>query len=220
MERAASASLVSLASAAWLVAASTGVTAQHWPQWRGPSSLGVSPETGLPTTWSPTERVAWKAPLAGLGTSSPIVWGDLVIVTSQIGSAALAGGDRHPQLARDDRALAEREHPIGGQRAAAADGKVWLVVEAFRRSDGKRQWEHRMEATGPLPELHEKHNLATPTPASDGERVYAWFRQRAGCRPRPGRLASWWIPHLAVEYSLFQVNWGQRHLPGASIAIC
>ena len=32
-----------------------------------------------------------------------------------------------------------------------------------------------MAATGARPEVHEKHNLATPTPVSDGERVYAWF---------------------------------------------
>ena len=41
--------------------------------------------------------------------------GDRVIVTSQIGSTPMTGGG-HPQLARDERALAERETPIGGRR--------------------------------------------------------------------------------------------------------
>ena len=62
--------------------------AGDWPQWRGPASLGISAETGLPARWSPTENVAWKAALAGIGASSPIVTGGIVVVTSQIGSYA------------------------------------------------------------------------------------------------------------------------------------
>src|ERR1700693_3287411 len=89
--------------------------AGDWPQWRGPSSQGVSLETGLPVRWSVVEHVAWKAKLAGFGASSPIVTGGLVIVTSQIGSYATGGGG-NPRLARDDRSLAAREHAIGGTR--------------------------------------------------------------------------------------------------------
>jgi outer membrane protein assembly factor BamB len=165
-----------VAGGALLVLAVSDLAAQDWPQWRGPSSLGVSSGSALPTTWSEKDNVAWKASLAGLGTSSPIVWGDRVFVTSQVGNAVVAGGE-HPQLARDDRTLAERENPIGGRRpeSARTASEVWLVVEAFRRSDGTRLWEYRGKATGPMPELHEKHNLATPTPTTDGQRVYAWF---------------------------------------------
>src|SRR5215472_7111991 len=49
----------------WLVA-------EDWPQWRGPSSQGISAETGLPVHWSAKENVAWKATLVGFGASSPI----------------------------------------------------------------------------------------------------------------------------------------------------
>jgi hypothetical protein len=47
-----------------------------------------------------SSNVAWRATLAGLGTSSPVVWGDRVFVTSQVGSTPRAGGGGHPQLAR------------------------------------------------------------------------------------------------------------------------
>ena len=202
-----------LAIAAILLAASE-LSAQNWPQWRGPSSQGVSSDAGLPTTWSASENIAWRASLAGLGTSSPIVWGDRVIVTSQIGTSVAAGGDAHPQLARDDRALAGREAPIGGKRVNADGiaGDVWFVVEAFRRSDGKRLWEHRTKATGALPAVHEKHNLATPTPVTDGQRVYAWFGNgQIVALDMEGRLA--WTRHLGAEFAPFKTLWGHGSSP-------
>ena len=206
-----------LVSGAFVVLVSSGLTAQNWPHWRGPSSHGVSAETGLPTTWRADQNVAWRAPIAGLGTSSPIVWGDRVIVTSQVGAQGVVGGE-HPRLARDDRALADREQPIGGRRPepaagnAAAREPVWFVVEAFRRSDGRRLWAHRTEATGLLPEVHEKHNLATPTPVTDGRRVYAWFGNgQIVALDLSGRVA--WARHLGVDYAPFDARWGHGSSP-------
>ncbi len=197
----------------FVLAAGNAAAGRNWPQWRGPSSQGVSTESGLPVAWSASENLAWRAALAGLGTSSPIVWGDRVIVTSQMGSTA-AGGGSHPQLARDDRALAGRETPIGGRRIAAdRDGReVRLVVEAFRRSDGRRLWAHTTPAIGPFSDLHEKHNLATPTPATDGERVYAWFGNgQVVALDLEGRPV--WTRHLGADYSPFQTQWGHGSSP-------
>ena len=190
------------------------LSARNWPQWRGPAGQGVSTETGLPTTWSMSENLAWRASLAGLGTSSPIVWDDRVIVTSQVGGSVLAGGGAHPQLARDDRDLAERENPLGGRRIGrdrtAAD--VWLVVEAFSRSDGQPLWEYRAKAVDPRPEVHEKHNLATPTPVTDGERVYAWFGNgQIVALDMNGRLL--WSRHLGTEIAPFRTQWGHGSSP-------
>jgi outer membrane protein assembly factor BamB len=198
--------------------------AQHWPQWRGPSSQGVSSESGLPTRWSATENIAWRVTLAGLGNSSPVVWGDRVFVTSQTGAAPLAGGGGHPQLARDDRGLAAQESPIGGRRPAAArPGDVSFVVEAFRWATGERLWEYRTKAVGPLPVVHEKHNLATPTPVTDGERVYAWFGNgQLVALDMDGRLV--WSRHLGTEYSRFETQWGHGSSPvlsnGLLILLC
>ena len=89
---------------------------------------------------------------------------------------------------------------------------MWLVVEAFRRSDGQRLWEYRTEATGLLPELHEKHNLATPTPLTDGQRVYAWFGNgQVVALDMDGRVV--WTRHLGDEYSPFQARWGHGSSP-------
>lgn len=46
--------------------------AADWPSWRGPTAEGVSPDLGLPSTWSPEgENLAWKAALGGRAT--PVV---------------------------------------------------------------------------------------------------------------------------------------------------
>jgi hypothetical protein len=202
-----------LASALALFLLPPDLVAENWPQWRGPSSYGVSAESGLPTTWSAKENIAWKAALAGTGTSSPIVWGERVFVTSQVGDAPKAGGDSHPRLARDDRSLAVRENAIGGERdAAQGPSDVVLVVEAFRSSDGERLWEYRVEAAGPLPENHEKHNLATPTPVTDGERVYAWFGN-GQVAALDSKGAAVWTRHLGLEYGSFLNQWGHGSSP-------
>jgi outer membrane protein assembly factor BamB len=189
------------------------IVAEDWPQWRGPSGHGISTEGGLPTSWTAQEGLAWKVPLAGIGASSPIVVGDRVFVTSQVGRAVVAPG-QHPRLARDEPSLAGRESPIGGPRTdgTSPSGPIELVVEAFRRSDGTRVWEHRVRAAGPFPELHEKHNLATPTPVTDGERVYAWFGNgQIVALDMDGRVV--WTRHLGREYSPYAARWGHGSSP-------
>jgi outer membrane protein assembly factor BamB len=189
--------------------------AENWPQWRGPASNGISRESGLPTRWGPDEHIVWKALLAGTGTSSPIVWGDRVFVTSQEGTIPLKG-EMYPQLARDDQDLASRENPIGGSRVKASSGneEVFLIVEAFRRTDGSRLWEYRTRATGEFPQLHEKHNLATPTPVTDGSLVYAWFGTgQLVALDMEGKPV--WTRHIGKEYAPFTTNWGH----GSSLAL-
>jgi outer membrane protein assembly factor BamB len=190
-----------------------GLHAENWPQWRGPSSNGVSSSASLPTRWNKQEHVAWKASLAGLGASSPIVWDDMVFVTSQKGTIPLQQG-MQPQLARDDATLARQENPIGGRSMKTDDSgeEVFLIVEAFRRSDGNRLWEYRTKATGEFPQLHEKHNLATPTPVTDGKLVYAWFGNGlVVALDMDGRLA--WTRHLGIEYASFNTPWGHGCSP-------
>jgi outer membrane protein assembly factor BamB len=198
--------------------------AEDWPQWRGPSGNGISSSTGLPVRWSAGERIAWKVSLAGLGASSPIVWGDTVFVTSQKGIIPIQQG-MQPQLARDDQALAGHENPMGGRnmKAAASGEKVALIVEAFRRSDGKRLWEHSTPATGEFPQLSEKHNLASPTPVTDGKLIFAWFGTgQIVALDFAGHPA--WSRHLGTEISPFKPQWGHGASPvlykGMVILLC
>lgn len=59
--------------------------AQDWPQWRGPRGNGVAEPGEYPVVFSPTNGVLWRAPLPGKGSSTPVVWGDRVVLTSGVG---------------------------------------------------------------------------------------------------------------------------------------
>jgi outer membrane protein assembly factor BamB len=60
--------------------------ADNWPQWRGPKNDGHSAETGLPTKWDEKTNIVWKAPLPGMGASTPCIWGDKLFITTQEGA--------------------------------------------------------------------------------------------------------------------------------------
>src|SRR6476661_9316509 len=68
-----------------LVAAT--LSADNWPQWRGPQLNGVSTETGLPLKWTSDSNVAWKLPLPEWSGATPIVWGNSIFLNVAHGSA-------------------------------------------------------------------------------------------------------------------------------------
>lgn len=58
------------------------VSAENWPQWRGPFFNGSTTEKNLPSQWSKTQNVAWVTPLPGYSGATPVVWDDSVFVSS------------------------------------------------------------------------------------------------------------------------------------------
>ncbi|MGH9659703.1 MAG: PQQ-binding-like beta-propeller repeat protein [Bryobacteraceae bacterium] len=175
------------------------LAAANWPQWRGPTADGISGETTVPVEWSATSNIAWKAPLRGLGTSTPIVWDDRIFVTSQIGDGPFEGRSRDFENA----AVARRT----GQRDA-----VQFVVEAFSRAEGKPVWEYRFDAGPTPPPVHIKHNLSSPSVVTDGEMVYAWVATgQVAALTLDGKLV--WKRHLGNEISPFEILWGHGSSP-------
>jgi outer membrane protein assembly factor BamB len=55
--------------------------ANDWSRFRGPNGTGTVETTGLPSIVDDSTTL-WKAPL-GKGWSSPVLWGDMVIVTAE-----------------------------------------------------------------------------------------------------------------------------------------
>ena len=58
------------------------LTADDWPNWRGPNYNGATEAEGLPVKVSKTENIAWSAPMPGPSAGTPIIWKDKVFVSS------------------------------------------------------------------------------------------------------------------------------------------
>ena len=57
-----------------------------WPAFRGIDANGIVQEgRPAPTTFTPA-AAAWRTKIPGLGNSSPVIWGDLLCVTTAISS--------------------------------------------------------------------------------------------------------------------------------------
>jgi outer membrane protein assembly factor BamB len=73
-------------------------------------------------------------------------------------------------------------------------------------------WEYRVETDGPLPSVHDKHNLASPSPITDGELVFAWFGTgQIVALDSAGKPI--WQRHLGKEIAPFEINWGHSSSP-------
>ncbi|MBL7185869.1 MAG: PQQ-like beta-propeller repeat protein [Phycisphaerae bacterium] len=124
-----------------------------WVGFRGPGALGISDEKGLVVNWSETENLAWKIPLPGPGSSSPIVLGDRVFVTCYSGYGL------------------DKDNP-GDQKNLK---RHLLCINA---NDGNVIWNKTVDAV--LPEdpykgMFREHGYASQTPVTDGQRIYVFF---------------------------------------------
>jgi outer membrane protein assembly factor BamB len=69
----------------FVACAAFAVTPMHcWPAFRG-DGTSVADNQALPVTWGDQKSVAWRTDIDGYGQSSPVVWGDLIVVTSVAG---------------------------------------------------------------------------------------------------------------------------------------
>jgi outer membrane protein assembly factor BamB len=144
----------SILATGFLVSLSTvSLLAVNWPQWRGPSLNGVSPEQNLPATWSATQNVAWKLPLPAFSGSTPIIWDDFVFLNvateRSTGQLELWAVDRTKQSVLWKRPLSGGNR-IGNKQnmsspSPVTDGRhVWVmtgtgILKAFDFA-GKELW--------------------------------------------------------------------------------
>lgn len=140
---------------ALVLASSSGrlTRSEDWLRFRGPNGDGVSDASGLPADWSNEELLAWKAPLPGKGSSSPIVVGDRIFLTYYDGyGLSVESPGREEDLMRH--------------------------VLCLRRGDGGKLWDYAEPAAQPeagYVDFMPTHGFVTHTPVSDGERVFAFL---------------------------------------------
>ena len=140
----------------------------NWPQWRGPGGLAVGTGT-YPEQWSPTEHIAWKAPIPGRGHSSPVVWGDRIFLTTSIEGAPVPGNKPPVHMGWDMRPGYLHPDSMGADKAHA------LKALAIDARTGKVLWE-RVLYDGPMyDDRHRRNTYASPTAVTDGAMVYVFF---------------------------------------------
>ena len=61
-----------------------------WPYWRGPAADGMA-VGDAPLHWSDTQNVRWKTDIPGRGSSSPVIWGDRIFVTTAVKTGPSTG---------------------------------------------------------------------------------------------------------------------------------
>jgi outer membrane protein assembly factor BamB len=172
---------------------SAAVQAGDWPQFRGPNG-GVSDERQLPVEWGGSKNVRWKVRIPGYGWSSPIVWGDKVLVTTAVGEKQKAP---------------LRKGPGKGEDAPPEELYRW-EVHCLDAATGKTMWKQVAAERKPPIATHLSNTYASETPVTDGERVYAYFGMvGVFCYDLSGKLL--WSKDLGA-YRM-QGNWGTSSSP-------
>ena len=136
--------------------------AQNWPAFRGPGASGAADRQNLPLTWNVKTgaNIGWKTPVPGLAHSSPIVWGDRIYLTTAVSS-------------RPD---ATFKRGLYGEGDASSDTSTqqWKVL-CLDLKTGKPLWERTAYEGRPKEKRHIKSTYASPTPATDGRVLVAYF---------------------------------------------
>jgi len=143
-------------------------TSTNWAQWRGPASQGVSEEKNLPTEWSETKNVLWKAALPGKGFSQPIIWGNKVFLTSDIEGGPAPESHKPPK------------HMLGDKEFTHPEWDGVNRLHTFKticldRDSGKILWEKTSYEGTVYDYRHKRGNYAAPTPVTDGKYVISYF---------------------------------------------
>ena len=122
--------------------------ADDWSHWRGPTGNGVAPTARPPLEFGPGRNERWRAEIPGRGSSSPVVHGERVFVTTAV--------------------------PAGN----GAEGSFDFRVLCLDRATGRERWSRTVVTARPHEGTHQTNGFASASPCTDGERVYAHFGSR------------------------------------------
>lgn len=101
-----------LAAAPILLGSAYPTHATNWDRWRGSDNSGMA-SGNAPVEWSATHNIKWTADIPGRATSTPVVWGDRVFLTTAIPVDSPSGPATSP-----DRTAP----PDGGRRGGPGGG--------------------------------------------------------------------------------------------------
>lgn len=162
------------------------VGALGWNRFRGPNGTGHVSGSTIPLEWGDDKNLAWKTPIPGDGSSSPVVTEESVFVTS---------------YTREDASSAE-----------IVD--LTRHVHCIDRDSGNVRWTKAFPATLPedsyagrgLPE----HGYASSTPVTDGQSLFVFFgKSGAYCFDLNGNQ----VWHRELGDSSNAMGWGSCSSP-------
>jgi outer membrane protein assembly factor BamB len=133
-----------------------------WPQFRGIGATGVSEGRPMPVVWNVAAgtNVLWKTAIPGLGLSSPVVWGDMLCVTTAISGKADA--TLRPGLYGDIQSIPDD---------TSHEWRVYCVD----KKTGRIAWQQTANIGVPKIKRHMKSTHANSTLATDGQHLVAFF---------------------------------------------
>lgn len=158
----------------------------NWPAWRGPLATGVAPQANPPVEWNDKKNIRWKTVLPGKGHSTPIVWGERIFLTTAI-------------------PFGEALRPRLPERPGTHDNLTFthqheFAVLAVSRRDGVILWHTTVHKELPHEAGHVTGSLASASPVTDGEFVFAFFGSRGlYCLDTAGKVL--WEKQLGVMHS-------------------
>lgn len=161
-------SLHLLLAATFAAAPAIAAESNDWPGFRGTDGSGIARSGPGPAADLDLDRhLLWKAKIEGRGHSSPVISDGKVFLTTAIVGDVIPGAG-------------PPEHTFGGEpfkHPQAVDGNRHhtMKVIALDAEQGDLLWSHTAYAGRVYDDRHSASSYASPTPVTDGERVYAYF---------------------------------------------
>ena len=178
-------------------------TGQNWPSFRGTRGSGVSEGYATPVEWNVDQgvNVKWRAEVAGLAHSSPVIWDDKLFVTSAV------------------RVDGEQELTVGlfGSIAPVEDESPFgFELYCFDKRTGELLWASTAWEGVPAIKRHPKGSHAASSPAVSAEHVVAFFGSEGlYCYDHAGKLR-WKKDFGVLDSGYYQVpdaQWGFSSSP-------
>ncbi|WP_010582710.1 outer membrane protein assembly factor BamB family protein [Schlesneria paludicola] len=143
-------------------------SANEWRQFRGPDGQGhAAGATNLPTEWSETDNILWKAEIPGRGWSSPVFADSTIWLTTAI---------EKPLSPEQEAELREKKlagNPVAKQMNLFES--VALHAIGINPRTGAVEHNIPLFVLTELEPIHSLNSFASPSPVLDGTRLYCHF---------------------------------------------
>lgn len=149
---------------------------KNWHQFRGPTGNGIAIDATPPINWTPADA-KWKTEIPGQGISSPIVWGNKIILLTAVKTdrqkedVAKPAAEPSPPQGRGGRG---GRGGFGRGRPAPTNFYEFFVV-CIDRENGKQLWKTKVSEDVPHEAGHGTNTFASGSPVTDGEHIWASF---------------------------------------------